>query len=371
MVMYMNHSDISRNKYMLKGSLAKKGYDWWWHNFTARNLETNEEKAFYVEYYITNPSISPDKVLLGQTSEEAIPSYFMMNVGTWGKNKKQIHQFYPTKAIEYNDKTQVLSVGDCYLSETRIAGTCEATISQANDKAYMTDAGKMEWDLKVNKRIAYNVGYGAGPLLRDLNAFEMFWHAEGIKTEYDGYVILDGIKYSVEPNTSFGYADKNWGSDFTSPWLWISSCHLESLKHNKRLTNSAIELGGGRPKVLGIPINRSILIGIYYEGQMIEFNFSKPHLLSKVSFNFTEENGDAIWNVSASNAHYRIDLRLTCQTKDMLEINYEAPDGKKRHNHLLNGGNGSGTLKIYQKNGTLIDDIAFYHTGCEYGEYDK
>ncbi len=26
----MNKSDITRDAYMLKGPLAKKGYDWWW-----------------------------------------------------------------------------------------------------------------------------------------------------------------------------------------------------------------------------------------------------------------------------------------------------------------------------------------------------
>ncbi len=28
-------SDVRRNAYMLRGPLAKKGYDWWWHNFTG------------------------------------------------------------------------------------------------------------------------------------------------------------------------------------------------------------------------------------------------------------------------------------------------------------------------------------------------
>jgi len=29
----MNKSDLSRNKYMLKG---QKGYDWWWHSFNGK-----------------------------------------------------------------------------------------------------------------------------------------------------------------------------------------------------------------------------------------------------------------------------------------------------------------------------------------------
>ena len=43
----------------------------------------------------------------------------------------------------------------------------------------------------------------------------MYWHAQGVKTEYSGTVTLDGEEYVVLPEKSYGYADKNWGSDFT------------------------------------------------------------------------------------------------------------------------------------------------------------
>lgn len=59
----------------------------------------------------------------------------------------------------------------------------------------------------------------------------------------------------------------------------------------------------------------------------------------------------------------------------MLNINYEAPTGLKRHNRLWNGGNGTGTLKLYKKGLfgklTLIDEVYAEGIGCEYGEYDK
>lgn len=29
---------------MLKGNLAREGYDWWWHSFTGINEKTGEEK---------------------------------------------------------------------------------------------------------------------------------------------------------------------------------------------------------------------------------------------------------------------------------------------------------------------------------------
>jgi len=37
-----NHSDVSRNKFMLHGKLAEQGYDWWWHSFTAHHSKRRE-----------------------------------------------------------------------------------------------------------------------------------------------------------------------------------------------------------------------------------------------------------------------------------------------------------------------------------------
>ena len=58
----------------------------------------------------------------------------------------------------------------------------------------------------------------------------------------------------------------------------------------------------------------------------------------------------------------------------MLLVNYEAPDGTKKHNRLWNGGNGWGIIKLYDKvHGELrlVDEMEATHIGCEYGEYDE
>ncbi len=40
---------------MLKGELAKQGYDWWWHSFTGHAADTGEEKSFFVEFFYLQP----------------------------------------------------------------------------------------------------------------------------------------------------------------------------------------------------------------------------------------------------------------------------------------------------------------------------
>jgi len=90
----MNKSDITRNYFMLKGSLAKKGYDWWWHSFTAHHKETGEEQTFFIEYFTCNPALAKEEPTIvwhdEKLREQGIkPSYVMVNAGFWGKNKGQ------------------------------------------------------------------------------------------------------------------------------------------------------------------------------------------------------------------------------------------------------------------------------------------
>lgn len=373
----LNKSDTSRDLFMLKGTLAKKGYDWWWHNFTAYNRETGEAKAFFIEYFLCNPKLGGNQPILGQlkiNKEKGIkPSYALIKVGTWGKNSKQIHNFHPITDFSCPNDSLNVKIGSCTLSETHMKGECNITEQEAIEHPeYMCDAGTMSWDIRINKKIAYNVGYGASKFFRTINAFEMFWHAEGIKTEYSGTLVFDGVIYDVIADKSFGYADKNWGSDFTSPWLWISSCNMRSLVTGKKLDNSAIEAGGGRPKVFGMGLDKKILIGMFYEGKMYEYNFSKILTRTQVDFKFSEGEKFNLWNINASNKNSAMELTLKCPKEEMLLINYEAPNGKKLHNKLWNGGTGFGEIKLFNKSfkeKILVDHIEIKNAGCEYGEY--
>ena len=93
----------------------------------------------------------------------------------------------------------------------------------------------------------------------------------------------------------------------------------------------------------------------------------------KTDFSFEEHDEEVIWHVRQENIYAAMETEVHCLKKDMLLINYEAPDGSRHHNRLWNGGNGWGTVKLYdRKDGQLIlvDEIGATHIGCEYGEYD-
>ena len=376
-----NKHDKTRDEFMLDGIFADDGYDWWWHSFTGINEKTGEEKAFFIEFFTCNPELGWARPVYGQLPESKKkglwPSYLMVKAGCWGENAAQLHRFFAWKNVRLHATAPFsIEADDCYASERYLRGSVSVSDKEAKDHPeYMSDAGEMKWDLKVNKKIAFNVGYGASKLFRDLKAFEMYWHAEGMKTGFSGYVIYNGEKYIVSEHNCYGYADKNWGENFTSPWIWLSSNCMTSNITGKKLENSVFDIGGGKPKAFGIEFNDKLLGALYYEGKEFEYNFSKFWTFPGTRFKCGETKDEIIWQVNMDNATSMIRTKFRCKKKDMLLVNYEAPNGEKRHNRLWNGGNGTGRILLYKKIGEdrlrLIDDINVTHLGCEYGVYDK
>jgi len=373
-----NHHDITRDACMLHGLLAHHGYDWWWHSFTAQDMATGEDKPFFIEFFVCNPALAEEEPVLGQLPANKEmgkkPSYLMVKAGTWGADACQLHRFFAWKDVDLHATAPYrIEAADCLASETRLEGSIHITPAEALDHPeWMCDSGELSWDLTVDKQIAFNVGYGASKALRDAEAFAMYWHAEGMKSAYSGAVTFNGRRYAVTPNRSWGYADKNWGRDFTSPWVWLSSNCLWSRKTGLQLYNSVFDIGGGRPKIYFVPLDRRLLGVFYYEGKEYDFNFSKLHLKVRTEFACEEREDLIVWHVRQENIYAAMETEVFCRKRDMLLVNYEAPDGSKQHNRLWNGGNGWGTVKLYDRQGDrfiLVDEIDATHIGCEYGEY--
>ena len=375
-----NHHDITRNAFMLVGPLAQNGYDWWWHSFTAQDAETGEDKPFFVEFFICNPALAEDTPTFGQLPENKAagkrPSYLMVKAGCWGEGKCQLHRFFSLCDVRIHGSAPYeVEAADCYASETALRGSISISEKDAAEHPeWMCDAGEIEWDLTVDKQVAFNVGYGASKPLRGAEAFAMYWHAEGMKSAFKGTITCNRRKYTVTPEKSYGYADKNWGRDFTSPWVWLSSNCLKSKLTGKTLENSVFDIGGGRPKIYFVPLDRRLLGVFLYEGKEYDFNFSHVLLNVKTEFSFEEKDDVVLWHVRQENRYAAMETEVSCKKADMLLVNYEAPDGSRKHNHLWNGGNGVGTVKLYDKvdgKFQLVDEIEATHIGCEYGEYGE
>ena len=149
-----NIHDISRDAFMLRGPLAKKGYDWWWHSLTAENAETGEKKPFYVEFFTCNPGLAAEEPVIVWNDPEkqkqgVLPSYVMVNVGFWGEEHGQLHNFYAWKDVELHpDAPYFIACGPCSCSETYTEGSVTVTPEEAAaHPEWMCDAGSMRWKL--------------------------------------------------------------------------------------------------------------------------------------------------------------------------------------------------------------------------------
>jgi hypothetical protein len=367
-----------RNGYMLSGRLARRGYDWWWHSLVGVNARTGEKVPFFIEYYVVNPALGAAEPVLGQLPANRAagrkPCYAMIKAGRWGEGRAtQIHNFYPVSEFGAARDRMEVSVGPNRASETGLSGSVRLSAGDAaSHPEYMSDAGEMSWELKAEKVLPYSVGYGTSAPFRAMKAFQMYWHAAGMLTRYEGRITFNGEEYRVEPGTSAGYQDKNWGSDYTSPWVWLNCNNFTSEKTGERLALTSLDVGGAQPVVFGVSLPRRLLVAFRHGGEMHEFNFSKFWTGSRQRFDCPVSPEKVEWNIEAWNRKEKVEIRFSCPRSTMLNVNYENPDGEKRHNALWNGGYASGRLVLFRRAGKGWEEVESFSGelgGCEYGEY--
>ena len=142
-----NQSDITRDSFQLVGAQAKKGYDWWWHSFTGYHEKTGQAKAFFIEFFLCNPAYGGNEAVLGQSKANRErgkrPSYLMVNVGTWGKEKAQLHRFFAWKDVRVSPVTPYsIDAADCFCSETETRGSIHITEAEAKAGGIPVKTGK-------------------------------------------------------------------------------------------------------------------------------------------------------------------------------------------------------------------------------------
>lgn len=368
-----------RNGYMLAGQLASRGYDWWWHSLVGISKETGEKRAFFLEYFVINPGLGGKQPILGQLTSNKVqkirPSYAMLKAGSWGDNGAVINNFYGISDLSACTDKMDVRIGPNLATDTHLQGSVELTESQSQEHPeYLSDAGHISWDLKAEKVLSYDVGYGASKPVRKLNAFQMYWHLQGMQAQYSGIIIFNGEEFEVTPNTSYGYQDKNWGSDFTNPWIWLNCNNLTSQTTGVVAPKTSLVVGGDQPVLFGLSLPRRLLVAFYHEGRLYDFNWSKFWLCPGQQFYCVEETDVIVWKIKAWIHSALIDLSFTCPKDKMLLIKYENPDGELRHKRLWNGGHAFGVAKLYrrvQRRLELIDSFDGEFGGCEYGIYAK
>ncbi len=350
----MNLSDLTRNSHMLRGSLAKRGYMRWWHSFSGVQPGTGEARTFFVEFFIINPGLGAARPILGQhpyfKKRGMRPSYVMIKAGAFpdeeGNGGRQFHAFYPISALQATGSPLVMQIedpctGPFLYSEDRIAGNLEVTPKEARHRSRMTEAGTMEWDVKVQKAVSCHTGGLCNRLAEAFRRLDSFWHGEGIRSFFQGSVTLDGVSYEVTPGTSYGYADKHWGRSFNRPWFQFACGKLLSLRSDKELRHSVVALDCLRLRFLLFPLRPRLMLQLTYMGESFQFARCKWE---------TKETGKRfVWHVLAQNKNMVVKLSGSCTKRQMLHLQYEDPDGDREDAPLWGGGGGIGTLQLFRK----------------------
>jgi hypothetical protein len=369
-----------RNAYMLAGRRACHGYDWWWHSFVGINAKSGEPQPFFIEYFVINPALGNTTVVPGQLAANKAkgvrPSYAMIKAGLWGDGRKaQIHNLYPISDFSADRSRMDVRIGTNIATESHLSGSVSlrSEVASAHPEL-MSDPGEMSWDLKAEKVLSYSVGYGASRLFRTIDAFQMYWHVAGMLTRYEGRIACNGAEYRVERESSCAYQDKNWGSDYTNPWVWLNCNSFSRRGTGRKLERTSLVVGGARPVVFGRALPRRLLVAFYCEGDLHEFNFSKFWTASRQRFDCPVSADTVEWNIDAWNRRTRVEIHFSCPRATMLSVNYENPSGEKRHNALWNGGYASGSVRLSRRTASGWDEVGTFdgeYGGCEYGEHEE
>lgn len=354
---------------MLWGSLTKKGYMRWWHSFSGTHVETGAVRTFFVEFFIINPGLGGELPILGQhpyyKKRGMKPSYVMVKAGIFPSGEdepgRQLHAFYPISSLKTTKCPLAMQVEDCFYSEDRIKGVVDVSPAEANHRSFMTDAGYMEWDLEVSKAVSCHTGVYGGRFMQFLNALDSFWHGEGIRSFFKGTVVLDEDIYLINPEDSYGYADKHWGRSYNNPWLQLACCHLTSEKAGRTLRHSAIAVNGCHPRFLWFPLHKKLMLQLTYMGEDFEFNHCK--------WDVKETNKRLIWHILAQNKSSVVKVSGSCSKAQLMFLKYENPDGLLSRFPLWAGASGIGTIQLYRRvqgGRELLDTLTLENALCEY-----
>ncbi len=389
----MDFNKVSHSKrYKFAGLLKKNGFDRWRISASAISSITGEECTFFIEFYIVNPALSPDKAVLGFKSrlpntetdllyalagtesekpllkeEQVQPSFAMVKAGKLGLRGKQLNAYFPCLSIAPTNQEYIIKVGTsdkdtCYIKESSTAGTVSVSGTDLLEMPELLgNAGSIAWNLH------YSIEDGFSPIYRSK---QTNWACFGARTSIAGVIVMDGEQFNVSKDRSYGYFDKNWGRSFTNPFLHLSSSNLVSNISGKKLQESCFAIQG--------EYNKRLSLLISFEGLKLEFH-AGSHKKYNTIYECSQmpENEDGVhlhWSVSMNNKSYVIDVDITCNVNQMFVREYECPEGNRKVMKLIGGGSGTGEVKIYRwvkKDLELIEDIHVGNCLCEYGTIEN
>lgn len=313
-------------------------YEWWWHHMTAYNKKTGKPKSFFIEFFLMEGK------------------YGMLKIGCWAQNfhqkNKQISVFFKPEECfaskkQMNVKFFKNEITFANASNNRLNGHIVQKEIPSRKNLY-SDKGTVSFHILVHKFKNYKTTNIYFPT----KLIPMYWYIGGLYTEFSGEIIWDDQTYEFIPKLSFGYQDKNWGYNYSQPWLWLQSSCI--LYNNEIIPKAAFACGGCTPSRWNLLGHHVIFTCSIPKIFSFEINFTK---LKFDQYKFEWRNKSR-WMLTIKNKSHDIVIDIQCPQYGITEIHYETPKGELRN--VSNSGIGKGTLTI---NNVTFD---IRHCGVEY-----
>lgn len=378
-----------QSKFGITGSKKKVAINYWRFFFNALNKDTAAEQMFYLEFEMLNPSLSPETTILGfkprvtvtaedlqyalagtqsaqnlQTEAILEPSYCVIRFGKFGKNGKQLCTYFPLKDLTINQKPYEVIFGDKFFSDDKLSGSINISKSDLTDyPELMCDAGSAVWDLHyvINKENGNGYTSKTGR-----------WFPNGLNTTFTGSITFDDTEYVVDPSRSYGYIERMWGKSVVEPWFHISSSNLISNISGKQLQGASFAVQGVFDGHVSFIANIDDTEIIFAQDSSNKYN-DIWQCTQMPEVEEVDEN-KIHWSVSINNKAWIIDIDIFCKINELSNRNIELPEGKRKVLSLIEGGNGTGEIKIYKKVKNDLEQIEFAKINnciCEFGHNEE
>lgn len=371
-----------------------------WVRFVMTGINSaGRETVFFVELQSVNPLSSPNEAVLGYKNTVKInpddlqsalaltpsassiglddirePSYIAVRAGTLGAGAKQMVSYDCASRLE-TSKEYVATVSGCTFTDDALKGSISLTdIELAAHPEYLCQSGEIKWDVKYRCDVPFHSLFK-----KQSNR----WMPLGAKALFTGSIVLDGEKYEISGGKSHGYIDFTEARKsvlkhtIPIPHFHISSCFLTSHITGRVMTDSCVVVHG----LYGVNSD-SAAIAIKLGDKIIAVPGAKGGVrtIAECVEAAADEDGQRLhWSMSVDLKgtvpynKYVIDVDVMCHTKLLSVRNIELPEGHRRVMRLLAGGDGVGSVRLFQhvkKDLELIEEAHMASVLCEFGQLD-
>ncbi|MCR4580853.1 MAG: hypothetical protein K5681_10965 [Treponema sp.] len=388
--MTKNNKKIKDLRFGFTGKRRKFGINYWRFFFYGINSISGSEQMFFIELEMLNPWLNPSEPYLSyksrvsitaedlqyalagtqsahnlETEELKLPSYCAIRVGKIGGRAKQICSYFSVREMNFHSKPFEIQIGNKFFSENRISGFLNLSKEEvAEHPEYLCDSGSVTWELNYEIDNEYKEGYKSP---------EMRWFPFGLKTVFTGKLNFDGVDYIVDPRKCCGYIERFWGKTMPEPWFHITAENLTSEITGKTLFNSSFAIKGS--------FNEKVsFLGKFEDVEIIFAADSRQKSYSAVWDCIQMPEAEDIdenllhWSVSLHNKIWVIDIDVYCKIRELFNRSIELPDNSRRIMNLLEGGTGTGEVKLYKRVGSTLEQIEHANlvkVVCEFGHIEQ